>query len=211
MRFIVTLLFCVSASIARANDPWIYYEYTASITDPGIPLFHVGDQVRGRLVVYTRSADLFPDDPEAGRYVSERSSITFDVAGHDFASASKTITDVMSGQYSDTFAHTALDVSVPDGWYYDTSTGRSSFGFMLQSSPHHQVFPDDSLPGFVDFNQFRWREVLLDFHDGVQYPGGETRSRTLIRARITSLTIVPAPSALASMAVCGFCLIRPRR
>jgi hypothetical protein len=170
------------------------YRFKARITDnAGITPFKVKDTISGKFTYDVRSEVVRKGD-EWGHFKSKRNAVMFEYGDLSFVGTGDVLVTVSSFKHAEHFSVVAPDLQLPKGWEMDHKLGSQTYSVLVQNAPSQGIIEGTAIPTKLSLSDFRssadhksFVEVLLDFGNGVSFPGGAVKGRATVMAVLEDL------------------------
>jgi hypothetical protein len=181
--------------VARKPNMLRTYRFTAKIIyNTGVTPMKVGTRLTGEFT-YGLAAHNVSTLKRIGRYRSRRNKLSIRYGKLVFRCQDVVTVSVgiSTPNRFEAFSISGGKLNVPKGWrsHLDSFSGmdKSYITFYLQNSPARALLVDGTrIPSHLDaWKRFQTRTLVLDFQDGVDFPGGRVDKRASVYAKIETL------------------------
>lgn len=201
--------FAALATLALISTPAsagvVVHQYSGVITAvfdgmTGAPIafpdFRVGDAFDGCFSYDTASPDQFPANADLGRYSAPADRFAFSSPGFSMT-ATDVLSDVALFPWAESVSSSGQTPVLPPGWSVPNPASLSdSYSVIFQNAPSLGVLATDALQTTINIADWvSYREMRLDFYDGVTSPSATTTQRLIVQGEI--LSVSPAPTGTA--------------
>ena len=166
------------------------YRFKARVTDnDGVAPFKVGELITGTFTYDLKGSKVAEISSDVvARYKSRLNSIVFRFGDLRFVGKGEIHLNIAMLEQVENVGIIAPDLELPKGWAMDHTGPSQTYSFTVGNAPPRKVVRSIAIPDRISLSDYPdFREVSLDFYNGVRFPGGEVNKRAVVSANVESL------------------------